>query len=105
MSLSPERENRVDWRVRLWDYLSPRLIGEPAEKGVAFDMVSAGIHAAHAEGVTDAAYIIDQLREAVSDKAEIRILGIVSNALTELRRLNEKDFYKRSASPEQGAEE
>ncbi|OWZ93519.1 hypothetical protein B9J07_12810 [Sinorhizobium sp. LM21] len=67
-------------------------------------MVSAGIHAAHAEGVTDAAYIVEKLREAVSDKAEIRILGIVSNALTELRRLNEKDFYERTPS-QKGAEE
>jgi hypothetical protein len=83
--------HQMQWRERLVRFLLPRLAGTTSDKETALVMVLAALEQAHAEGLSDAIYVIESVTAGLDEQHhDRRALTIMGNQLKTLKQMNER---------------
>lgn len=89
LELTDETQQKLDWRMRHFNWLLPRISGSGEDKEQFMEMWFAALDQAFSEGTLEAADLVATIRKKHSSPSAV--LGVIENSIRELERRNRAD--------------
>lgn len=87
-----DNSQSVKWRMRLVEWIVPRLSGSDEEKKVAVDMITNSVAEATYEGIADAADMVERMaNEVPGERGDT--LAVAAKALRLLAQKNRQEMH------------